>query len=68
MNDVQNWLEENVSDPGYQILSNKEIVAEVVGTKESSSSDKDKEMQVTLPKQSEVCSCMDAATARRKHQ
>ena len=64
----QNWLEENESDPVYQILSNEEIVAKVVGTEESSSRDEDNEMRLTVPKLSEVCSCMDAATARRKHQ
>ena len=43
LDDVQDRLEEN-GDPRYQILSDEEIVAEVVGTKESSSSDEEDEI------------------------
>ena len=68
LDDVQDWLEENEVDPGYQVLSDEEIVAEVVSTKESSSSDEDDEMPVILPKLSEVSGCMDTATVCRTRQ
>ena len=53
---------------GYQILSDEKIVAEVVGTKESSNSDEEDDMPVTLPKGSEVRSCIDTATVCGTHQ
>ncbi|XP_076048822.1 uncharacterized protein LOC143029777 isoform X2 [Oratosquilla oratoria] len=60
LENVQDWLDENDNEPGHQILSAEEIVAEVVGKEESSWSDKeDNEMALDLPKLSEVRKCMD---------
>ncbi|XP_045127992.1 tigger transposable element-derived protein 7-like [Portunus trituberculatus] len=59
LEDVQEWLDENDADPGYQILSDEEIAVEVTGTHESSSSDDKHEMPVTLPRLSEMSCCMD---------
>ncbi|CAI9732996.1 Hypothetical predicted protein [Octopus vulgaris] len=65
LGDVQDWLDENESDPGYQILSDEEIVAEMVGTQESNSSDVEDEVPVTLPKLSEESEKGVARTVRR---
>ncbi|KAK3890070.1 hypothetical protein Pcinc_005985 [Petrolisthes cinctipes] len=44
--DVRDWIEENESDPGCQVLSMDEIAAEVTeGDKEESSDDDDEELQ-----------------------
>ena len=49
----------NMNDPGYQILSDEEIVAEVVGNQKSKSNDEENEMPVMMPKLSKASSCMD---------
>ena len=49
--DVENWLEENDSDPGYQVLSTDEIAESVLADDQpgvSSSSDTGDEMVVGL--------------------
>ena len=47
--DVENWLEENDSELGYQVLSTDEIAESVLGGEqpgESSSSDSEEEVMV----------------------
>ena len=58
---VENWLEENDSDPGYQVLSTEEIVESVLAVDqpgESSSSDSEDEV-VVRQKMSQVRYCSD---------
>ncbi|KAK7063092.1 hypothetical protein SK128_004548 [Halocaridina rubra] len=49
LEDGQEWLVKNENDPGYQLLSDSEIVAEMVGEQESSSSSSDEDDTINLP-------------------
>lgn len=53
MDDVQEWLDENESDPGYQILSAEEIAAEVLAVTEHTS-DNDDEEEMPPPKKEKL--------------
>ena len=60
--DVENWLEENDSDPAYQVLSTEEIAESVLiddQPGESSSSDSEDEVVVVRPRTSQVRDCID---------
>ena len=62
--DVENWLEENDSDPGYRVLSTEEIAESVLNGDqpgESSSSDSEDELAVRQ-KISQVRDCIHTLT------
>ncbi|KAK3886656.1 hypothetical protein Pcinc_009210 [Petrolisthes cinctipes] len=54
LEDVENWLEDNDADPGYQVLSTEEIAeAVLVGKQSGESSSSDEEEEVAIkPKMS----------------
>lgn len=54
VDDVAEWLDNNESDPGYQIVSDEEIAAQVAAGDQESSEDDEEEMHVDKPKLSLV--------------
>lgn len=60
VDDVRQWLEESNSDPGYQILNDDEIIAEIVSKNDDHSDDSDDEkIDAKKPKLSKVREAID---------
>lgn len=57
--DIDTWLNEDANDPGYQLLSDEDIIEQVTATNEESDNDDDNEGSSGVPSNGEVADMLD---------